>query len=58
LQSIIDKVNKRDILILMGDMNAKIGNNNDGMESVMGKEGVGKMNKNGAMLVNLLWKTI
>jgi exonuclease III len=52
LQSIINKVNKRDILILMEDMNAKIGNNNDGMECVMGKEGVGKMNENGAMLVN------
>jgi len=29
----------------MGDMNTKIGNNNDGMECLMGKEGAGKMNK-------------
>jgi exonuclease III len=28
LQSIVDKIPKRDILLLMGDMNAKIGNDN------------------------------
>ena len=31
----------------MGDMNAKVGNNNNGYELAMGKNGLGTMNGNG-----------
>ena len=34
-------------MILIGDMNAKIGGNNNGFETVMGREGPGTMNENG-----------
>jgi len=29
----------------MGDMTAKIGSNNDGLEHVMGRHGIGNMNE-------------
>ena len=47
LQSMIDKVSKRDFLILMGDLNAKVGSTNNGREKKMGKHGLGSMNENG-----------
>jgi len=33
-------------MVLMGDQNAKIGNNNQGSEVVTGKHGIGEMNEN------------
>lgn len=33
----------------MGELNAKIGNDNDGREMCMGKEGHGEMNENGEL---------
>ena len=33
--------------IMMGDLNAKVGNDNRNYERVMGKEGCGTMNDNG-----------
>jgi hypothetical protein len=33
----------------MGDMNAKIGPNNEGLEYVMGRQGIGNMNENGKL---------
>ena len=47
LQAVINKVPKRDLQILLGDMNAKIGNDNRGLEQVMGKHGLGIQNDNG-----------
>ncbi|XP_078617289.1 uncharacterized protein LOC144885281 [Branchiostoma floridae x Branchiostoma japonicum] len=46
------KRKKRDITILMGDMNAKVGSANSGNEGVMGKHGVGTMNHNGELFVD------
>ena len=37
LQSTLDKIPKRDIFILMGDMNAKMGSNNINREKEMGR---------------------
>jgi hypothetical protein len=34
-----EKTKKRDIVILMGDMNAKVGAENEGLEHIMGKHG-------------------
>lgn len=40
---------RRDIQIVMGDMNAKIGRDNTKWTSIMGKEGLGEVNENGAL---------
>ena len=49
LQSVLDKIPNRDMLILMGDMNAKVGADNTDREREMGRHGLGKMNENGEM---------
>lgn len=36
----------------MGDLNAKVGNDNTGFEQVMGKHGLGVMNENGELFAN------
>jgi endonuclease/exonuclease/phosphatase family metal-dependent hydrolase len=43
----IRKLEKRDIIMMMGDMNAKRGSNNERLEHVMGQYGIGEMNENG-----------
>nr|KAG5686358.1 hypothetical protein BaRGS_026819 [Batillaria attramentaria] len=52
LQSVINKVPKRDMLILMGDLNAKVGSDNTNREREIGKHGVGDMNENGEHLAD------
>ena len=48
LESVIQKkYSAKDILMLMGDVNSKVGNNNDGYERIMGTHGLGIMNNNG-----------
>ncbi|KAJ3610844.1 hypothetical protein NHX12_022934 [Muraenolepis orangiensis] len=51
LNHLLGRVGARDLIILMGDFNAKIGGRNEGHEEVMGKHGVGKRNGNGKMFV-------
>ena len=53
LQSVIETIPKHDMLLIMGDMNAKIGNNNTGHEDVMGNHALGVMNNNGEHLIDL-----
>jgi len=53
LQDQIDQTPRHDILILMGDFNAKVGTDNVGYEACMGKEGVGERNDNGQRLVDV-----
>ncbi|KAI8503757.1 hypothetical protein Bbelb_187280 [Branchiostoma belcheri] len=53
LQAVLDRRRNKDITILMGDLNAKIGSDNTGYEEVMGKEGLGKMNENGERFTDL-----
>ena len=43
---------RRDIVIVMGDMNAKVGSDNTGREHVMGAEGMGTINENGEFFVD------
>jgi exonuclease III len=47
LQSILEKFPNRDINILMGDLNAKIGSENTGYEEIMGQHGLGVINERG-----------
>ena len=53
LQGVLDKVNNKDITILMGDFNAQIGSDNSGFEETMGKHGIGTMTENGELLTDL-----
>ena len=53
LLSITQNCPKRNIIVLMGDFNAKIGSENKGYEDVMGREGLGLMNENGEMFADL-----
>ena len=53
LQTVLDKMKEKDVTILMGDVNAKIGSNNRGYEEVMGTHGIGEMNENGEMFADL-----
>lgn len=47
------KVSTRDIFIVMGDINAKLGCDNAGIESVMGQQGATyKMKKKGKLLID------
>ncbi|XP_062602942.1 craniofacial development protein 2-like [Saccostrea cucullata] len=50
LQAELEKITKHDLTIIMGDFNAKIGQDNTGYERVMGKYGCGTMNENGEHL--------
>jgi hypothetical protein len=42
----LDKIGKKDMTILMGDLNAKIEADNNGCSGIMGKQGLGHMNEN------------
>ncbi len=53
LQTVLDKMKEKDVTILMGDFNAKIGSNNRGYEEVMGTHGFGETNENGEMFADL-----
>ena len=44
---------QQNILIVTGDLNAKIGGDNTGFEEIMGQQGLGKMNDNGERFANL-----
>nr|KAG5689406.1 hypothetical protein BaRGS_017924 [Batillaria attramentaria] len=47
LQTVIDRGGAKDMTILMGDFNAKIGSDNTGYENTMGTHGLGQMNESG-----------
>nr|KAG5697115.1 hypothetical protein BaRGS_015250 [Batillaria attramentaria] len=47
LQTVIDRGGAKDMTILMGDFNAKIGSDNTGYEDTMGTHGLGQMNEDG-----------
>ena len=52
LQGFIDGVARKDLILLLGDFNAKEGSNNSGFEAVMGKHGLGEMCDNGELFVD------
>ncbi|VDP64127.1 unnamed protein product [Schistosoma mattheei] len=53
LQSIIEKCSTKDLIILMGDFNAKVGMDNTGYEDIMGRHRLGGRNENGERFANL-----
>ena len=46
LQDVLDKCNTHDMLIVTGDMNVKVGEDNRDYKRVMGKPGLGRWNDN------------
>ena len=52
LQTVVDSVHKHDILLVMGDLNAKVGEDNEGYENIIGSHGVGERNDNRERLVD------
>ena len=52
LQQAVAKVPQHDMLLIIGDMNAKVGSENSNCERAMGKHGCGVMNDNGERLVD------
>ncbi|VDP20553.1 unnamed protein product [Schistosoma margrebowiei] len=53
LQSIIEKCPRKNLTILMGDLNAKVGIDNIRYEDIMGRHELGERNKNGERFANL-----
>nr|KAG5708387.1 hypothetical protein BaRGS_034418 [Batillaria attramentaria] len=51
--NIIQSRPRRNIIITMGDFNAKIGSDNRGYEEIMGQQGLGEMNDNGEKFADL-----
>ncbi len=52
LQATVEKANKHDMVLITGDMNAKVGSSNKDQESVMGRHGTGRLNSNGQRLID------
>nr|XP_022308315.1 uncharacterized protein LOC111114318 [Crassostrea virginica] len=52
LQNIMSKRTEREVVLLIGDFNAKVGNDNTGYRATMGQHGVGTMNENGQQLAD------
>ena len=52
LNDILKKKKKKDIIIVGGDLNAKVGQDNEGLEHVMGRHGLGERDENGQLFVD------
>jgi hypothetical protein len=55
LNGITSSIPNGDVLIVMGYMNAKVRDDNIGLESMMVQQGEGVRNDNGERLVNTIW---
>ena len=53
LQDVLARINKHDMLLLMGDLNAKVGSDNSGFEQYIGRCGMGLRNDNGGRFLDL-----
>jgi hypothetical protein len=51
LHEVYNKIKEKDIAIIMGDVNAEVGNDNLGFEEEMGKHGHSRMNENGELFI-------
>ena len=49
-RTLFQTANRNDMIVVMGDLNAKVGNNNTNRGEVMGSFGVGVVNDNGGRL--------
>ena len=51
LDSVLSSIPKEEIIILLGDFNARVGRDHTVWTGTIGKEGVGNCNANGRMLL-------
>ena len=51
IQGAIGKVKPRDVLMIMGDFNAKVGNDSNTWDTVLGRHGIGEQNERGERLL-------
>ena len=49
---VVNGVHKHDILLVLGDLNVKVGEDNEGYENIIGSHGVGEINDKGERLVD------
>lgn len=56
LNNSLINIRKGDIIILIGDLNIKIGNN-DGYENIMGQHNIGTRNFSGELFIELFMET-
>ena len=54
LQDSVSSCNRHDMIVVMGDLNAKVGSNNTNRENVMGTFGVRVINDNGEMTIGTI----
>ena len=52
LQVVIDRIAIKDLILLLGDFNAKVVSNITSFETVMGNQGLGEMNENGELFAD------
>lgn len=52
-----EETSVHDVLLILGDLNAKVGTHNEGKESTMGKHGCGMINNNGSICKTFAKKT-
>ena len=53
LQAAVETVPAHDMLLVLGDLNARTGSDNKGKERYMGKHGMGDLNDNGERLIGI-----
>ena len=58
LQSVVDKTPRGEKLVILGDLNARVGNNNDGWKEVLGTHGEATRNGNGRDFWSSAWPII
>ncbi|KAI0240732.1 ATP-dependent translocase ABCB1 [Lamellibrachia satsuma] len=51
--SILEDIPKHDVLVILGDFNARFGSDNTNRERIMGKHGTGTMTNNGSRLCDI-----
>ncbi|VDO58450.1 unnamed protein product [Schistosoma margrebowiei] len=54
LQSILEKYSGKNLIIMMRNLNAKVGMDNNGYEDIMGRHGLGERNESAERSANLL----
>lgn len=57
LQTLVDKIPAHDVLLIMGDLNAKVGSNNKGKENTMREHSLGDINNSGDRLTSFCQET-